>query len=222
MTLITHFHIKRRGDIMALAIDKQKTALLVMDCENDIVHKDGKIATAMGFAAMIEKKGTLKNIRKVLDAARVAKIPVIYIEVALDLLKPGELPRRGQFFQNLPNLAGTALQKGTWGAEMHEEVKPAPGEPVIGKCLISSFARSKLDETLKQRGITDLILTGVATNMVVESTARDAVDKGHSVIVVEDGVTSFSEEAHQASINMLRMLGDVASADEVIAALRGE
>jgi nicotinamidase-related amidase len=58
--------------------------------------------------------------------------------------------------------------------------------------------------------------------MVVESTARDAVDKGHSVIVVEDGVTSFSEEAHQASINMLRMLGDVASADEVIAALRGE
>ena len=91
---------------------------------------------------------------------------------------------------------------------------------MIGKCIISSFARSKLDETLKQRGITDLILTGVATNMVVESTARDAVDRGYSVITVEDGVTSFNEKAHQTSVNMLRMLGDVASAEEVAAALR--
>jgi biuret amidohydrolase len=206
---------------MTLSIDKQKTALLVMDCENDLVHKDGKIALAMGFAAMIEKKGTLKHIRTVLGAARAAKLPVIYIEIDLDLLKPGDLPRRGQFFHNLPTIAGTALQKGTWGAAIHEEIKPAPGELVIGKCIVSSFARSQLDETLQQRGITDLILTGVATNMVVESTARDAVDRGYSVITVEDGVTSFSEEAHQASINMLRMLGDVASADEVIAALRG-
>jgi len=44
---------------MALNIDKAETALLVMDCQNDIVHKDGKIAAAMGFAAMIENKGTL-------------------------------------------------------------------------------------------------------------------------------------------------------------------
>jgi nicotinamidase-related amidase len=205
---------------MALTIDKQKTALLIMDCENDLVHKDGKIAAAMGFAAMIEKNGTLKHIRTVLDAARAAKIPVIYIEIALDLLKPEELPRRGQFFQNLSNIAGTALQKGSWGATIHEEVKPAPGEPVIGKCIISAFARSQLDATLKQRGITDLILTGVATNMVVESTARDAVDRGYSVITVEDGVTSFNQEAHQGSIAMLRMLGDVASASEVASALR--
>lgn len=205
---------------MALSIDAQKTALLVMDCENDLVHKDGKIAAAMGFVAMIEKKATLTHIRTVLDVARAAKIPVIYIKIALDLLKPEEFPRRGQFFQNLTNIAGTALQKGSWGAEIHQELKPTPGELVLGKCIVSSFARSQLDATLKQGGITDLILTGVATNMVVESTARDAVDRGYSVITVEDGVTSFNEEAHQASINMLRMLGDVASADEVAAALR--
>lgn len=48
---------------MALSIDTQKTALLVMDCENDLVHKDGKIAAAMGFASMIEKKATLTHIR---------------------------------------------------------------------------------------------------------------------------------------------------------------
>lgn len=205
---------------MTLSIDKSKTALLVMDCENDIVHKDGKIAAAMGFGVMIEKKGTLKHIRTVLDAARTAKIPVIYIEVAMRLLKPEELPRRGQFFQNLPNMLSGALQKGTWGSQVHEDIKPAPGEVMISKSIISAFSRSNLSKTLEQKGITDIILTGIATNMVVESTARDAVDRGYSVITVEDGVASFSEEAHQASIAMLRMLGDVAPAREVAAALR--
>lgn len=92
---------------------------------------------------------------------------------------------------------------------------------MIGKCVVSAFARSKLEEILKQHGITDLILTGVATNMVVESTARAAVDKGYSVITVENGVTSFSEEVHQAALATLRSLGDVAPAADVAAALRG-
>jgi len=205
---------------MTLGIDRQKTALLVMDCQNDVVHQDGKIAVGFGFAPMIEKKGTLKQIRTVLDAARAAGIPVIYIEIAMDRLRPEELPRRGPFFLNTPALATVALLKGTWGAAIHEEVKPAPGEPVIGKWIVSAFSRSKLDETLRQKGITDLILTGVATNMVVESTARDATERGYSLITVEDAVTTFSEEAHQAAIAMLRMFGDVASASEVAAALR--
>ena len=205
---------------MTLSIDKQKTALLVLDCQNDVVHKDGKIAVAFGFTPMIEKKGTLRHIRTVLDAARAARIPVIYIEIAMDPLRPEELPRRGPFFLNTPALAATALKKGTWGAAIHEELKPAPGEQVIGKWIVSALARSQLDETLKRKGITDLILTGVATNMVVESTARDAIERAYSIITVEDAVTTFSEEAHQAAIAMLRMFGDVASASEVVAALR--
>ena len=205
---------------MTLSIDRQKTALLVMDCQNDVVHKDGKVAVGFGFTPMIEKNGTLKHIRTVLDAARAARVPVIYIEIAIDRLRPEEFPRRGPFFLNMPALAATALKKGTWGAAIHDEVKPAPGEPVIGKWIVSAFARSQLDETLKRKGITDLILTGVATNMVVESTARDAIERAYSIITVEDAVTTFSEEAHQAAIAMLRMFGDVASASEVVAALR--
>lgn len=208
-------------EAVAISIDKKKTALLVMDCENDLVHQDGVIAKAMGYAPMIEKNGTLGHIRTVLDAARAAGVPVIFVKIALDMLKPEEFPRRGQFFLNLPRIAGAALQKGTWGAEIHDELKPAPGEHVIGKCVVSAFARSKLEEILKQHGITDLILTGVATNMVVESTARAAVDKGYSVITVENGVTTFSEEVHQAALATLRSLGDVAPAADVAAALRG-
>lgn len=206
---------------MAIQIDKSKTALLVMDCENDIVHPEGKVGSAMGFPAMIEKRGTLRNIRKVLDAARAAKLAIVHVFIDTARMKSGEVPNRGVFLQNLPNLAGTALQKGTWGGDFHDLVKPAPGEKVLGKWIVSSFARSELADFLKERRITDLVLTGVATNMVVESTARDAVDRGYAVITVEDAVTTFSDEAHQASINMLRMFGDVASADETVAALKG-
>lgn len=205
---------------MAVTIDKKTAALLIMDCENDIVHKEGKAAKANGLGEIIEKKGTLKSIRKVLDAAREAHVPVVFIVIDFDLAKPEEMPRRGQFFQSIAKV-GPVLQKGTWGGEIHDEIKPRPGELVLGKCLISSFARSELEAELRKRRVKELILTGVATNMVVESTARDAVDRGYSVITVEDGTTSFSDQAHQASIHLLQAIGDVASSDDAVAALRG-
>jgi len=219
-TLGSHFPtILWGGTDMALRIDKKGTALLVMDVENDIVHKDGKAGGPMGFVAQIEKRGTLKNIRKILDAARAAEVTVIYIDVNFDLGTPDELPRRGNFPNRLREMWGKALVKGTWGGEIHDEVKPLAGETRIGKFIVSSFARSKLDQTLKEKGITDLILTGIATNMVVEATARDAFDRGYSLIVVEDGVATFSDEAHKASIDMMRFFADVASTKEVVDAV---
>ncbi|HAD26610.1 MAG TPA: hypothetical protein DDW95_03155 [Alphaproteobacteria bacterium] len=212
---------KKGTGSMALNIDTRKTALLIMDCENDLVHPDGKIGSAMGYVAMIEKAGTLQHIRTVLDAARTAGLPVIYIKIALDRLKPEDFPKRGAFFLGLPGLAGAALQPGSWGAEIHNDIRPAPGEPVLGKAVVSAFARSELARHLAERGISDLILTGVATNMVVESTAREAVDRGYSVITVEDGVATFSDAVHQASLDTLRMLGDVAPAGQVAAAIAG-
>lgn len=206
---------------MALAIDRKKTALLVMDCENDLVHPEGKLAKAMGYGAMIEKHGTIGHIRRVQDAARAAGLPVIFIKIGLDKMKPEEMPKRGQFFKALPNIGGMALIKGSWGAEIHDDLKPAPDEEVIYKCPVSAFSRSTLDETLKKLGVTDLILTGVATNMVVEGTARDAADRGYGVITVEDGVMTFSEEVHQASLVILRTVGDVAPAAEIAAELGG-
>jgi nicotinamidase-related amidase len=205
---------------MALTIDKKTAALLIMDCENDIVHVDGKGAKFTGLGEIIQKKGVLKNIRKVLDAARQAKIPVIYMTVDNDRIPPGEWPRRGQFFEKIGKMAGQVLQKGTWGAEIHEEVKPEPGELILGKSIISAFARSDLEGELKKRGVKDVILTGGGTHMVVESTARNAVDRGFSVITVEDGVAGSIEHAHHASLHMLQALGDVAPADEVANALR--
>ena len=204
---------------MPLSIDKKTAAVLVMDCENDIVHQDGKAAKAIGLGEMIKKKGTLTNIRKVLDAAREAKVPVFFMVIENDRIPPGQWPHRGEFFQNIVRM-GPVLQKGTWGAEIHEEIKPQAGELVLGKSILSSFSRSELESELKKRGVRELILTGVATNMVVESTARDGVDRGYSVVTVEDGVTSFSDQAHQASIQLLKNIGDVATSDEVSEALR--
>ena len=204
---------------MTLEMDLKKTALLVLDCENDIVHPKGQAGGPMGFAAQIEKRGTLKNIRRILDAARAAKMPVIFVEVMFDLARPEDLPRRGEFAKRLASMWGRAVKKGTWGGEIHEEVKPLPGETRVGKFIVSSFARSRLDDLLKEKGISDLLLTGVATNMVVEATTRDAFDRGYSVIIAEDAVASFSDEAHQFAIGILRMFADVVSTDEVVRAL---
>jgi nicotinamidase-related amidase len=205
---------------MALTIDKTATALLIMDCENDIVHREGKGAKVTGLGEIVEQKGTLRNIRKVLDAARQTGVAVIYMTVDNDRTKLEEWPKRGQFFEKVVKMLGSVLQKGTWGAEIHEEVKPLQGELILGKSIVSAFSRSGLDAELKKRGVRDLILTGGGTHMVVESTARNAVDRGYSVITVEDGVAGSMEQAHQASLHMLHALGDVATSDEIVAALR--
>jgi len=71
-----------------ISIDKKKTALLVMDCENDLVHQDGVIAKAMGYAPMIEKNGTLGHIRTVLEAAGIMKSFLVarnYLSADFDL-----------------------------------------------------------------------------------------------------------------------------------------
>ena len=79
-----------------------------------------------------------------------------------------------------------ALQEGTWGAEIHADLTPKPSDWVITKTRVSSFYASPLEGILQAQGITHLVLTGIATDGVVEGTARDGADRGYSIIIPDD------------------------------------
>src|SRR5262249_21927585 len=154
-------------------LPKGKTAILVMDCQNDIVHEQGKVGgslTGGGQPRGIKKKNLLGTIKKLMTAGRAAKGPRIHVRQAYRPAYPG-LPQNVRMCHGMKQMQ--ALQDGTWGAEIHAELKPDPTDFVLTKTRVSAFYSSPLEGLLQAQGTTHLVLTGVATDGVVEGTARD-------------------------------------------------
>ncbi len=201
---------------MALTIDKGHTVLLAMDFENDIVHENGALKD-VGFAAMVEQNNVLAKTARLLDAARRSSVKVIYVSVKF---RPGYPERPTNDSQFAPLIQANALVEGTWGAEIHEAVTPQDGDMVVTKRAVSAFYGSDLAVLLATGGIDTLLLCGVATNFVVEGTAREATDRGYNVVIVGDCCTSASQELHDAALNTaLPFLATISNLDEVTVAL---
>ncbi len=202
---------------MALEIDKRHTALLVMDLENDVIHPDGAFKD-FGFAQMVADNNILGKTNELLTAARGAGVKVIYVSIKF---RPGypERPANAGLWEAVH--AANALVEGTWGTQIHDDVTPQEGEIVVTKKGASAFAASDLDQILSASHIGTLILAGVATNFVIEGTARQASDLGFNVVVVGDCCTSMSQEAHDAALNTaLPFLSTISNLEEVVAALK--
>jgi nicotinamidase-related amidase len=202
-----------------LTFPKAKTAILIMDCQNDIVDEKGKMA-AMNNGAMarlIKQHNVLGIVARLAEAGRAAGVPIIHVRHAY---RPDYVDAP----LNTPILAGMKqneiLKDGTWGAEIHPDIKRQPADIVITKTRVSAFYASPLEAILSAQGITHLVLTGIATDGVVEGTARDAVDRGYYVTIPDDCCATFTEEAHKRVLSgVLGMLTTVAPADDVIKAL---
>jgi nicotinamidase-related amidase len=202
---------------MALEISKAHTALLVMDFENDIVHPEGAFKD-FGFAQMVADNNVLDKTSQLLTAARSSGVTVIYVSVKFREGYP-ERPANSGLWQGLHG--ANALVEGTWGSQIHDQLTPEKGEPIVTKRGVSAFAASDIEQILHTKRIGTLILAGVATNFVVEGTARQACDLGYDTIVVGDCCASMSQEAHDSSLNTaLPFLCTVSNLDEVSAALK--
>ena len=202
---------------MALEISKQNTAVLAMDFENDIVHPAGAFKD-FGFAQMVADNDILEKTSQLLTAARNAGVSVIYVSVKFRAGYPERAANAG-LWQGLHG--ANALIEGTWGAQIHDQLTPKDGEPVVTKRGVSAFTASDLVQILHNNRIDTLILAGVATNFVVEGTARQACDLGYNTIVVGDCCTSMNQEAHEAALETaLPFLCTVSTLEEVTTALK--
>jgi nicotinamidase-related amidase len=198
-----------------LAIEKTKTALLVMDFQNDIVDPEGAFGR-QGMAVQVAEKKAIENTARAIAAARSKEVPVIHVAVAF---RPGH----PEINPAVPLFAGikkaNALMEGSWGADFHPAVKPTVGELTVIKRGVSALAGTDLNQILRGRGISILVLAGIATNFVVEGTARDAADNGYQVIVLKDCCASFTDEMHKFSLSLLPQLTTLATVDEFGTAL---
>ncbi|KAJ4374775.1 hypothetical protein N0V83_001851 [Neocucurbitaria cava] len=102
---------------------------------------------------------------------------------------------------------GRLLIRGERGHDIIPELQPLPNEPVIDKPGRGAFANTELEAALRARGVRNLVVCGVTADACVNSTVREASDRGFDVLVVEDGVESVSEELKRWSLEALRVEG---------------
>lgn len=190
-----------------------------MDFQNYGVHPKGYWALRdPAQHARLTASRTLDNAATALAAARAAKLRVIHV---VNRWRAGQ----PDLDDSIPMWAGRrgtdSGVEGSWGAEIVEQLAPTADEIVVVKRTVSALATTDLERLLTMFEVRTLILAGIATNFVVEGTAREAVDRGYRVIVLRDCCETWSEEAQRFSIEILSLLGEVISVDEFIGLLGG-
>ena len=188
-----------------LHLDPSRTAVLIMDYQNDIVSS---------FPAFDD--GMVARAARLLDHARARSVPVVYVAVQF---RPGhpEIPDRGLF-----RMAKSAnrLVEGTPGAAFHSAVAPKTGDVVVTKRRVSAFTGSDLDCVLRGLGRTHLVLFGVATSGVVLSTVRQAADLDYEMHVIADCCADRDAEVRRVlTEKVFAMMAPAITEDEFIAAL---
>jgi ureidoacrylate peracid hydrolase len=209
-------------------IDFQQAAVVVVDMQNGFASKGGMLDLAgvdiAGAPAVVQ------SIRQVLAGARHSRIPIVYLQMGFkpDLSNSGG-PESPNWHKELalrmmncrPELKGKLLVEGTWDFGIVNELAPEPGDLVIVKTRYSGFARTALDEQLRARSIRYLLFTGIATNVCVESTLRDAFFLDYWPILIRDAaMAAGSSEMHDATIfNVENFFGWTVATDELLSLL---
>jgi len=192
--------------------DAESCALVIIDMQRDFVDPGG-FGEALGNDVSLLRKAIAPT-KKVLDAARKKKMLVIHTREGhrQDL---SDLPRskklRGRLKNGIgdPGPMGRILVRGEYGHDIVDELKPAPGEPVVDKPGKGAFYATDLDSMLHNRGIRQLVVCGVTTEVCVNTSVREANDRGYDCLVLEDCVGSYFPAFQVAALNMIKAQGGI-------------
>ncbi len=178
-------------------MDPAKTAVVLIEYQNDFTSENGVLHEAV--RETMDTTGMLANTRQVIDAARSAGATIVHSPIQF-VAGYGEITSHP--YGILKGVVDTnAFVKGSWGADIVDDVKPAEGDIVLeGKRGLDAFASTNLDFILRSKGIETVVLGGFLTNCCVESTMRSAYEKGFEVITLTDCVAATSTEEHANAI----------------------
>ncbi|MBI2954514.1 MAG: cysteine hydrolase [Chloroflexi bacterium] len=201
----------------------QKTAVVVVDMQNDFVKPGAPVEVA-------DARAMIPRLNQLLDLCRDKGISVIYIRHVLR----GDGSDVGRLGDIHPYIReGRALCVGTENVEIYEDIQPKPGDLIVVKSRYSAFHGTDLEAILRTREIDTIILAGTVTNTCCESTARDAFSRDYKLIFLSDGCATHdwpdigwgrvtAEEAQRVALTVVAScFGQVASIAEVMDEIRG-
>jgi ureidoacrylate peracid hydrolase len=183
-------------------IDLAHAALLLIDVQNYTSKREGGEYAGLDAAEMEARHGyffrtldsvALPNMRRVLETCRRAGIEVLYTVIE-------NRTRDGRDASLDYKISRMLVPKGSWDAQVLEDVAPLEDEIVISKTSSSVFVSTNIDYVLRNLGIRSLMVVGMLTDQCVDSAVRDACDLGYLVTVVTDACVTKSQERHDSAL----------------------
>ncbi len=206
---------------LARYVTPEKTALLIIDVQNDFAHPEGK--GAQWGARMQPVPDVVRSINRLVETARAVGSPVVYarIEHSPRTDRPNY---RERYTQRRMDPADLLCATGSWGAEFFADLLPPhPDDAVITKYGYDAFQDTALDAVLHSRGIENIVVTGLVSNLCVQTTAEHGFGLGYYVTVVADATAGDDLASHEAALRNLGLyFGLVATTDELVSVWRGE
>lgn len=185
-----------------------ETALVCVHWQNGIANPDDVFGSM--FAGQLEERQLLPKMKRLLTFARERGVTVLFVNVVFDN------PPTQNTSNPVARLAAEhgSFLRGSVSAAIISELGPKPGDLVCEHSNGSAFFNTKLKAYLDERGIGTIAVNGIATNVAVDHTVRDALTLGYRTLLIEDCCCSSSAEFHDAALVTLRVLAaDVVSAD---------
>ncbi len=212
-----------------IEIDVERTAIVVVDMQHAFCSKDGML-DVFGQLNEVKADRVIEVDKKVIEAARRAGIKIVYLRMAYrpDLLDAGG-PESPYYWKSgavrrmheSSEVRGKFVTQGSWDAEIVDELKPEPGDAVVDKNRYSGFRNTGLNAVLCTLNIKYLVFLGIATNICVESTLRDAYFSEYFPILVSDGCGNAGPDyTQEATIwNVSALFGWVTTSSDFVKAL---
>jgi nicotinamidase-related amidase len=208
-------------------LEPESTALIIVDMQYATASRNkglGKLLSEQGKSDLAKYRFdriedvTIPTITRLLSFFRKHQLSVIYLTMGSKAKDYRDaLPHLKALLQSSNNYVGSAEHR------ILEEIKPQEEELIVHKTTIGAFSSTNLDSILWSRGLKYLLFTGVSTNMCVETTARDAADKGFRCVLIEDGCGASDQSYHDAAMTTFqRLFGKVNTSEEVIAELKSK
>jgi len=195
--------ILERNRMRRLApLDPRRAAVLAIHWQVDVVGARGAFGAM--FAPVLARSGIVPRTAALFAAARQAGARIVYVNVVYPPGHRGVIRNNALF--NAATEQENAFVRGTPGAEVIAELAPQPADLVVEHSRISAFYGSDLLTMLVGHGIDTVALTGVATNVAVDHSARDAVQLGFRTLVIEDCCCTADSSFHEAALVTLRLL----------------
>ncbi|ELP96394.1 isochorismatase family cysteine hydrolase [Pseudomonas syringae] len=190
-----------------------RPVIIALHYQNDVLHPEGRIKVGLNEDGEV-RNSLISSATVLLRGARKNGWPIIHVRVAY----------RGDYSDlivNAPILQSVkdigAVIDGTWGAEFLDALSPHENgkEFIVTHKRINAFYGTHAEALLNMLNARTLIIAGVATHSVVESTVRHAVDCGYHVIVPADACSSADPEVHQASLKSMSLIAEISSIEQV-------
>lgn len=205
--------------------DPASAALVIVDMQYATGHPDGPLArkmaaegtaaiTAWRFARITDL--VIPNTRRLIGAMRAIGGEVIYVTIgAARPGAPDAPPHMRKFLADAGNHVGSDAHR------IIDELAPEPQDHILRKTTVGAFASTAMDHLLRALGREHLFFTGVSTNMCVDTTAREAADRGYAVTLVSDACATTHQDLHEAALrNFQRFFGRVRTTAEVLDEIR--